>query len=64
MKRGHEFTFENTYLKITPTTVMRACKLCHDIIHKKPEYIAWRREYQRKRRAQMKAKRLAQENRA
>jgi hypothetical protein len=27
-KRGHEFTPENTYLKITPTTVMRACKAC------------------------------------
>ena len=27
-KRGHEFTFENTYLKITAGTVMRACKEC------------------------------------
>lgn len=27
-KYGHEFTFENTYLKVTAGTVMRACKEC------------------------------------
>lgn len=26
--RGHAYTFENTYLKVTPTTVMRQCKTC------------------------------------
>lgn len=30
-KHGHEFTPENTYLKITPTTTMRACKACDTI---------------------------------
>lgn len=30
-KHGHEFTFENTYLKVEATTVMRACKECDRI---------------------------------
>jgi hypothetical protein len=53
-KRGHEFTPENTYLKVTPKTTMRACLECAKLNHSKPEYVAWRREYQRKRRAQKK----------
>lgn len=55
-KRGHEFTPENTYLKVTPKTTMRACLACQKLNHDKPEYVAWRREYQRKRRAEKRAR--------
>lgn len=35
--------------------IRRVCKACQEEIHKKPSYIAWRREYQRKRRAAKRA---------
>jgi len=59
-KRGHEYTPENTYLKVTATTTMRACLECQKISHSKPEYIAWRREYQRQRRAAKRAQQSEQ----
>lgn len=34
-KRGHEFTYENTYLKVAATTVMRACKECMRLKNRK-----------------------------
>lgn len=55
-KYGHEFTPENTYLKVTPNTTMRACRTCDRLKNKKPSYVEWRRNYQRRRRAE---KRLA-----
>jgi hypothetical protein len=55
-KFGHAFTPENTYLKVTATTVMRQCLTCLREWHKKPSYIAWRREYQRQRRAAVKSR--------
>lgn len=56
-KRGHEFTPENTYLKVTPTTTMRACLTCQDMNRRKPEYIAKARERQRRRREMKKSQR-------
>jgi hypothetical protein len=56
-KRGHEFTPENTWIKVGPKgNTMRGCVICQHAAHQKPEYIAWRREYQRKRRAAKKAR--------
>lgn len=55
-KRGHEFTPENTWIKVGKKgNVMRGCLTCQKAAHEKPEYIAWRREYQRRRRAEKKA---------
>lgn len=54
-KRGHEFTQENTWIKVGKKgNVMRGCLICQKAAHQKPGYIAWRREYQRKRREQKK----------
>ncbi len=53
-KKGHEFSPENTKLapvKGRPGLFKRQCQECLKISHSRPEYIAWRREYQRKRRA-------------
>lgn len=61
-KQGHEFTVENTRVVPVPGRpglYKRQCKTCTAIGHKRPEYIAWRREYQRKRRAALREKRLA-----
>lgn len=49
-KRGHEFTFENTYLKVTAGTVMRACLACQKIRMNSPEYKAKALERQRRKR--------------
>lgn len=61
-KQGHEFTPENTRVvpvEGRPGLYRRQCKTCNAITHRRPEYIAWRREYQRKRRAEKRAARLA-----
>lgn len=50
-KRGHEFTPENTYLKVTPTTVMRSCLECQKIRANSPRYKEKVRESARRRRA-------------
>ena len=47
-KRGHPFTVENTYLKVTPTTVMRSCLTCEKIRASSPEYKAKALERQRR----------------
>lgn len=63
-KQGHEFTPENTRMTPVegrPGLFRRQCRTCTAIGHQKPEYIAWRREYQRKRRAEKRAARLAAE---
>lgn len=46
-KHGHEFTPENTRVD---SRDFRQCRTCEKIRFKTPEYLAWRREYQRKRR--------------
>lgn len=45
--QGHEFTPENTYRYRNK----RKCRTCQKEWHKAPGYVAWRREYQAKRRA-------------
>jgi hypothetical protein len=56
-KRGHEFTFENTHLKVTATTVMRVCKECTRIKARKEYESGKALERQRRYRARMKAQR-------
>jgi hypothetical protein len=46
-KHGHEFSEENTRIC---KRGFRHCKQCEKDKQKSPEYVAWRREYQRKRR--------------
>lgn len=55
-KFGHAYTEKNTVWKTGPKgNRMRGCKTCIDIGHRKESYIQWRREYQRKRRAEKRA---------
>lgn len=62
-KRGHPYTEENTGYKALGTgSVARVCKTCEELRMKSDSYVAWRRGYQRRRRAEKRAKRLAQEN--
>lgn len=61
-RRGHEYTPENTYLspavdKERPGMFRRRCKTCTDAGHRTPSYIAWAREYQKSRRARIRAER-------
>lgn len=56
--RGHEFTPDNI---VGHKNGWRGCKQCQDEIHHKtPKYRAWRLAYQRRRRAEKRAARLAQ----
>lgn len=57
-KRGHAYTFENTYLKVTPTTVMRSCLECAKIRRDWPHYKERARERLRRRRARLRAERM------
>lgn len=57
-KRGHEYTFENTHLKVTPTTVMRSCLECEKIRRNWPHYKEKARERLRRRRARLRAEKL------
>lgn len=57
-KRGHPFTFENTYLKVTPTTVMRSCLECAKIRRDWPHYKEKARERLRRRRARQRAEKM------
>jgi hypothetical protein len=51
-ERGHEFTPENTHLRPSKSGgVSRNCNACAAERAKSPAYVAWRREYQRRRRA-------------
>lgn len=57
-EHGHPFDSENTSIRKAANGGMRRiCKTCERIRHSSPEYVEWRRQYQRRRRA---AKRLAQ----
>jgi HNH endonuclease len=53
-KRGHAYA-EHGYSYAYNGTRWRRCRLCDRINSKKPSFIAWRREYQRKRRAEKRA---------
>lgn len=56
-KFGHEYTDENTVWKTGKAgNRMRGCKTCIDIGHRKESYINWRRDYQKRRRAEKRAK--------
>lgn len=56
-KFGHEYTEANTAWKTGPKgNRMRGCKACIDIGHRKESYIQWRRDYQKRRRAEKRAK--------
>lgn len=50
-KRGHEFTPENTELRVTPKSTLRVCKACQELRQSSPEYLEQHREYQRRKRA-------------
>lgn len=58
-KRGHPFTPENTYLKVTPTTVMRSCLTCEKIRANWPEYKAKALERQRRKKRQRKSSQVS-----
>jgi len=53
-KSGHEFTPENTY-RSPATPNKRRCRECDRLKNKNPSYVAWRREYQRLKRAKKRA---------
>jgi hypothetical protein len=54
-RRGHEYTPENTKMKMQRGRPARVCIACQNLVHQNPTYIAWRREYQKRRRAEKKA---------
>lgn len=58
--KGHEYTFENTYLHVTPTTVMRGCKECQRIKMRED----WRNGKALARQRRRRARQRAQEQRA
>jgi hypothetical protein len=52
-KFGHEYTEDNIVWKIGEKgNRMRGCKTCIAIGHRKESYLNWRREYQKRRRAE------------
>lgn len=57
-KYGHEFTFENTYLKVTAKTVMRACRECMRIKSKREWENGKAVERQRRYRAKLRAQKM------
>lgn len=57
--QGHEYSAENTRFSTDRQGVTRrTCKTCERARMESPEYVAWRREYQRQRRAMKKEKYL------
>lgn len=55
-KFGHLYDEANTGYKTLPSgSIARVCKACVDIGHRKESYIQWRRDYQRRRRAEKRA---------
>lgn len=56
--KGHPLSGDNLYVgkqagkKIG---IRRVCRTCQREVHKSPSYIAWRREYQRRRRSKLRA---------
>ncbi len=57
-KNGHEFTPENVYR--APSSGRRGCIKCDRERQRLPKYVEWRRQYQRRRRAEKRAKRQEQ----
>lgn len=55
---GHELTGDNVRIRPTLRGFRRQCITCNKAQHKTPSYLAWRREYQRNRRAAKRAERL------
>lgn len=56
--KGHPLSGDNLYLSKQgggKVGLRRSCKACQDEVHKKPSYIASRREYQRLRRLRLKS---------
>jgi hypothetical protein len=54
--QGHPYDDANTLLrKAKSGRFARGCRACEKAAHKSPRYIAWRREYQRRRREQKRA---------
>lgn len=52
-EHGHPFDEQNTVVrKATAGGLRRVCRTCERIRHSSPEYIEWRRNYQRQRRAE------------
>ena len=51
--KDHEYTPENTrYVRTKIGGLARACRACDRLKAKDPSYVAWRREYQRRKRAE------------
>lgn len=68
-RRGHPWSQYAYYVTGTNKSTgksgrWRKCRACDRLKEKTPSYIAWRREYQRSRRAEMRAKRDALHGRA
>jgi len=58
--RGHAYDEQNTTWKVAKSgRPARECKTCTELRHRSDSYIAWRREYQRKRRAEKRAQKQA-----
>lgn len=61
--RGHKYDDENTEWKVAASgRPARECRTCQKVRQKSEKYIAWRREYQRNRRAAKRAERLSGAN--
>lgn len=55
-KFGHEYTPDNTSLRTLPTgSIARTCLTCEALRLRSDKYKNWRREYQRRRRAEKRA---------
>lgn len=51
--KGHPYDEQNTIPRVAKSgRPARGCKACLDASHKTPSYLAWRREYQRRRRSE------------
>lgn len=56
--KGHPYNEQNTrYVRAKSGRMARACRACDALKAKSPSYVAWRREYQRSRRAQKRVQR-------
>jgi hypothetical protein len=54
--KGHPYDEVNTIPRIAKSgRPARGCRTCQDEYHRSPKHIAWRREYQRRRRAEKRA---------
>ena len=56
--KGHPLSGDNLYLGKQAggkVGIRRVCRTCQREVHKSPSYVAWRREYQRRRRSKLRA---------